>query len=87
MVISEDDVKQIVPIASYGFIWIQVRRVRRQIEQIEHALGLLHVCLDHRCLVNRMTIENDEHPRLRQFEGQVVDFYGAHVKTLHYRLV
>jgi transposase len=26
-------------------------------------------------------------PRLRQFEGQVVDFYGAHVKTLHYRLV
>jgi hypothetical protein len=25
--------------------------------------------------------------RVRQFEGQVVDFYGAHVKTLHYRLV
>jgi len=25
--------------------------------------------------------------RLRQFEGQVFDFYGAHVKTLHYRLV
>jgi hypothetical protein len=25
--------------------------------------------------------------RVRQFEGQVVDFYGAHFKTLHYRLV
>ncbi len=29
----------------------------------------------------------DNDSRLRQFEGQVIDFYGAHVKTLHYRLV
>ena len=32
-----------------------------------------------------MMLDQDQYSRLRQFEGQVVDFYGAHVKALHYR--
>jgi UDP-glucose 4-epimerase len=66
------------------------------------AAGIPYLVLDNFCnsrrsvleRIGRITgivpryIEGDiRNARLRQFEGQLVDFYGAHVKTLHYRLV
>src|SRR5574343_739339 len=43
------------------FIWVQMRRVWRQIEELELTVQALDVALHYLCLVDRMTIDNQKH--------------------------
>ena len=54
------------------FVRVQLRRVRRQVEQFEPAVLSLDKGLDQLRLVNRMTIDNQEH-RLRCPDHQALE--------------
>lgn len=62
------------------FIWVQMRRVRRQVEEFELAVEALDVAPEHLCLVDRMTID-DQKNRLLGIDHQAPEELDEHLRA------
>ena len=62
------------------FIGVQMRRVRRQVEEFELTVQALDVALDHLCLVDRMTIDDQKH-RLLGIDHQALEELDKHLRA------
>ena len=62
------------------FVRVQLRRVRRQVEQLELAVQALDVALNHLCLVDRMTV-NDQKDELLGIEHQALEELDEHFRA------
>lgn len=62
------------------FVRVELGRVRRQVEQLEHAALCRDKFLDQLCLVNRMTIDNQEDRAIIYIGGQTTVLFVVHHK-------